>query len=239
MRRVKLAFNLLVAFAPCAVVTHPAYGQLNGKPYQQWSAKDAEQLIRNSPWAQTTAQPISVKPVEPLDGSDHTSVTVSLRSALPIREAQARLAQLKSNYDRLDDLNKAKIDAKNKLLLECRECDDYYIVAINPGPGNIDPRFGRLPFDAQSLAWMKNHVEIKNEKGETRELVKFVSAGFKGGEMLLYFSRFNSSHESPISPANHKLTITIYWVILGWDAWKTGNFEFDVARMIQNGKVLL
>ncbi len=236
-QRLKLLLRLLLA-SGCALIPNSVHAQLGGKPYQQWTAEEAEALVRNSPWAQTRAEPMSVRKLDPQIEPADTVVTVSLRSALPERQALARLTQIRNKYERKSEHDKAAIDAKNRVLLECSECTDYYMVAISPGPRSTNPRFKNLAWDRQSLAWMKQSVEFKNEKGETRELVRFISPDFNGGEALFYFLRFNSNGESLISPANRRLTISFDSRIFGWAPWKRQTFEFDVTKIIVNGKVV-
>jgi hypothetical protein len=161
-----------------------------------------------------------------------------LDSALPLRQALARIKQLKSKYDKKSDRDKAGIDAKNKALLECAACINYYMVTMNPGPDSMEglPPFSRL----MSLAVMKRNVQIKNEKGETRELTNFVAPKFSGDEALFFFARFNSKGEALISPANHTLTISFDRSMFRWAPGPAtrARFEFDVAKMIVNGQVV-
>ena len=111
------------------------------------------------------------------------------------------------------------------------------MVAISPGPKSTNPRFKNLPWDI-SLGGMKKYVEIKNEKGETRELVKFVGPDFNDGEAVLYFSRFNSKGEPLISPANRMITISVDSRLLKWAPWKLQKFQFEVSKIIVNGQVI-
>ena len=112
------------------------------------------------------------------------------------------------------------------------------MVAISPGPKSTNPRFKNLPWDAQSLGWIKKYVEIKNEKGETRELVKFVGPDFNDGEAVFYFSRFNSKGEPLITTENRMLTISVDSRVLRWAPWKLQKFEFDVSKIIVTGQVI-
>ena len=213
------------------------HAQLDGKPYQQWTAKEAEGLLTDSPWAQTLTGLIAAGRLDPLIEVVDTAVTVRLRSALPLRQALARVKQLKAKYDQKSASDKAGIDEKNRPLLECPECANYYVVAMSPGPASSTG----LPTSLQttSLANVKLNVQIKNERGETRELVKFVNPKFTGDDAVFFFSRFNSQGEPLISPANRTLTISFDPRIFEWKKATLTKFEFDVAKMIVNGQVVL
>lgn len=234
-QHLRLLFCLLLV----ALISSKGHAQFGGKPYQQWTAKEAEGLIVDSPWAQTQAGLVGVGRLDPPTAAVNTAVTITLRSALPVRQALARLRQLKNKYDKKSDRDKAAIDAKNKPLLECPECADYYVVVVRPGPGSTNALSTEvLPLNTVSLAWLKLHVEARNEKGETRELVKVVGSRFSGDEVVFYFSRLNSKGEPLISPANRTLTISIDSQVFRWKTLRVTKFKFDVARMIVNGQVV-
>ena len=217
------------------LIPSPVHAQLGGKPYQQWTAKEAEGLLTNSPWAQTRAGLVSVGRLDPPTEIADTAVTISLLSALPVRQAQARLRQLKNRYDKKSDGDKAAIDAKNKSNLECPACADYYVVAMSPGPGSQNgvPEF----LKKISLADLKRSVRIKNELGETRELAKFVNPRFSGDDALFFFSRLNSKGEPLIVPANRMLTVVFDANLFLWIPPALTKFEFEIAKMIVNGQV--
>jgi hypothetical protein len=228
--------SLLLAAGCCALLTGSVHAQLNNRPYQQWTAKEAEGLLFDSPWAQTRAGLVAAGRWDPLTEAANTAVTLSLRSALPVRQALARLRQLKSKYDKKSASEKATIDAQNKALLDCPECADYYMVALSPGPGSETG----LPTNLQrsSVAWLKLNVQIKNENGETRELVKFDNPKFAQDDAVFYFSRFNSKGEPLISPVNRTLSISFDPRIFAWKKATPTKFEFEVAKMIVNGQVV-
>jgi hypothetical protein len=233
-QRLKQLFRLLLV-SGCALISSAVHAQLNGKPFPQWTAREAEGLLSNSAWAQTRAGLLKVEEFDDATVVADSAVTIRLHSALPMRQALARLRQLKDKYDQQSDSDKAAIDAKIESLLECSECGDSYVVTIRPGPDsrNVLPMF----LERMTLATLKLNVHIKNEKGETRELVKFVNPRFNGGDAMFFFSRLNSKGEPLVSPANRTLTI---WFdqIFGWVPATVTKFEFDVPRMTINGKVV-
>ncbi len=234
-KRPKILFALFMVSVGCALITSTVHGQLNGKPFQQWTAREAEGLLSNSAWAQTRAGLLKVEGFDIFTEVVDSAVTIRLDSALPLRQALARLKQLKNKYDQKSDRDKAAIDAKIKSLLECPECGDSYVVTIRPGPESRN----ELPMflERMTLATLKLNVHIKNEKGETRELVKFVNPRFNGGDAMFVFSRFNAKGEPLVSPANRTLTV---WFdqIFGWAKATVTKFEFDVPKMTINGKVV-
>lgn len=237
MRKSHARLAFLAVMLGCATM-FPAprvRGQWDKKPYRQWTSEEAEAVLIESPWAQTVYPGAVVGGLStdtPVSGSP---VTIRLRSALPVRQALARLRELKSKYDKMSDKDKVAIDEKNKPLLDCEPCADYYVVAVSPGPSSsrgIPTRFQTL-----TLAQAKLTVFIKNEKGETRELVNIVNPKVVGQEAVFFFARFDSTGAPLISPANRKLIISFDPAV-----FTTANgitkFEFDVARITVNGQVV-
>jgi len=235
-QRLRLFARVLLVSGCCALSSGSANAQFGGKPYQQWTAAEAKGLLTDSPWAQTRAGLVAVGRLDPQTAPPNTAVTITLHSALPVRQALARVRQLKNKYDKRSDRDRAAIDAKNKPLLECAECDDYYMVAMNPGPGSISGVPGS--FARMSLALAKRDVQLANEKGETRELVKFARPKFAEDQVMFFFSRLNSKGEPLIGPANRTLTISFDPRIFDWKTGRTTRFEFDVSKMIVTGQVV-
>lgn len=236
-QRQRLLFRCLLVCGCCALLSGTGCAQFGGKQYQQWTAKEAEGLLINSPWAQTRADLVGVGWRDPQTAAANTAITIRLRSALPVRQALVRLRQLKNSYDKKSDSEKTAIDAREKPLLECSECADYYMVTMSPGPDSRSGIAGYLFNPMLTFDRLKLEVRIKNEKGETRELAKFTQPKFAEDTAVFFFPRLNSKGEPLVSPANRKLTITFDPEVFGW-AKGIIKFEFDVAKMVINGQVV-
>lgn len=238
MRKLARLFIWLVVLAGCgaAIPVHGVRAQDGNKPYQQWTVKEAEAVLINSAWAQTLEAGVAVGGLDMPTPVMGTAVTLRLRSALPLRQAMVRLRQLKAKYDKMGDSDKAAFDTKNKPLLECPACDDYYVVSLNPGPGSNKGVPNIL--QTMSFAQVKLNVQLKNEKGETRELVNFVNPKIAGEEAVFFFSRFNSKGEPLISPQSRILTVSFDPRIFEGAAVRVTKFDFDVAKMTVDGRVL-
>jgi hypothetical protein len=123
------------------------------KPYQKWSAKDANQVLYDSPWAKsmslgtTNLSLIGQGPSasasrrggqaaameNSLDAAHESApritYQVQLRSATPIRQAVARKLQLDANYDSMPNERRAAVDAKiNEYLAQ--KFDDAVVVQV-------------------------------------------------------------------------------------------------------------
>jgi len=210
------------------------------KPYGEWTISDVEKLLTDSPWAQTRSKGVAIGYDIPILNSANAppspeSVTLRLRSALPIRQALLRLRQLKAKYDKMNAADRAAFDNKNKPLIDCPACDDNYVVALGPGPG----RGKGVPsiFQNMSLAEAKLNVQLENERGERRELVHFTPPKFQGDEAVFFFSRFNERSEPLLNQNSKKLIFTFNPKIFGNSPVAITKFESDVSKMMLNGTV--
>ena len=144
----------LMAIAFSFIESSLAQNNSFDKPQQQWTISDVEKLLSDSPWAQTKSKGIAVGYDNPIITSGHIptpeSVTLRLRSALPVRQAILRSRQIKAKYDKMSDDDKHSFDSKQKDLLECRACIDYYVITLSPPFGQIrglPEGLRSIPFD--------------------------------------------------------------------------------------------
>jgi hypothetical protein len=220
-----------VAFGPSA----SGQGDWHGKPYQQWTKSDAEELLTDSPWVQTAAPSgaaIGLGGTASVNTPDY-AVTVRLRSALPVRQAILRLRQLREKYDQMSDAKKAEFDEKNRPLVECPACAENYVVALVPPPGgrvNLPRTLISTPLDK-----MKLFVQLTNERGERREIAHYSPPKSLSGEAVFFFPRNNDKGEPLLTPSSKKVVLTIGPEILG--SVMLNRFEFNVSKMIVGGNL--
>jgi hypothetical protein len=210
-------------------------GGWQGKPYKQWTLKDAEELLADSPWAQTkvaNGQVVDPGGFSPISGMNlpGDGITLRLRSSLAIRLAMLRVRQLRANYDQMSDKKKAEFDEKNKPLVECPACAANYVVSLNPPPGRDEGV--ATSFNSMSQEQVKHYVRFMNDSGETRELVHFEPSKVRGGESLFFFPRLNRNGEPLLTPATKKLVIILDEKMLGVGGSSINRFEFDVSKMV-------
>lgn len=238
----QLRATLLLAGLTFLAAASPALwadvaSQSAGTSYQQMTAKEAEKLLADSPWARTEAGLVKVGKLDPMVEVADTTITVQLRSALPIRQAIARLSQIREKYDQKSDQDRASIDSRNKELLECSDCDDYYIVSMTPGAGSRSELPAFLNGGHTSFDTVRQNVMLENEKHERRELKKFTGPKFGAGEALFFFARRDRNGNSLIGPDSRTVIISFDPRVFDWKKATTTKFKFDVARMIVDGKV--
>lgn len=232
-KRTILAASLLLAVSVIVTTGRAQKDDWQSKPYQQWTKKDVQNILGDSPWAKTTAQSGSI--VNFNNGAGDTPTpdkvyTLRLRSALPIRQALLRLRQINEKYDEMSDKKKAEFDEKNKPLVECPACADNYVLSLIP-PASAQTR-------VQMLDRLKLYVQLMDDRGQRRELVHFIPPKAAGQEIIFFFSKFDEKGQPLITPSSKRLVFTIDTSVIGLDA-TIRRFEFDVSKMIVNGQVVL
>ena len=154
--RLTIVAGVFLLFLPTAVAAQTSWQQT---PYVQWTIADVENVLSESPWALTRSRERIGSPPFPAGMTfDSGSVTVRLRSAMPIRQALVRLRQIKSKYDKMSASEKAGFDTKTKPLLECPGCGANYVVTLSPP---WDRRSGvPIILKEMSLATVSNYVQL-------------------------------------------------------------------------------
>ncbi len=203
------------------------------KPFNQWSKEEAEKVLLDSPWARLSAR--SGAAIYRSVSAPDPAFNFRLRSALPVRQAMLRLRQLREKYDQLSEAKKADFDEKNRPLVECPACADNYVIALHPPPGGREPLPRALLTTSHDR--IKLAIYLSNERGERRELIHYVPPkSAASGEAVFFFPRFNEKGKPLLTPANKRLVLNIGSEALGGDQ-AVNRFEFDVSKMVVNGKV--
>jgi len=231
------------------------------KHFQEWSKKEAEGVLEESPWAPkqevriryaSTARRIAGGTVPSTSAGAITETTstsgemggaeapvdfvftLRLRSAVIVRRALVRLKQLETNYDQMSKVERDAFDAKLKGLLECPACEQNYVVTLSSKSKQrpgADAIF--TAFKGGRLADLQRYVFIANGRGERRDLVHFVPPKAPGDEAIFYFPRFNEKGEALLTPADTEL-ITNF---TNNDINMNINFTIDVSKLLVNGQI--
>jgi hypothetical protein len=164
------------------------------KPYTKWSQFETERMLTDSPWAKTTSlhagnlsrgvkgdtKAISDAEVQPI-----INYSVSIRSAMPVRQANVRRAAILKKYEKMDAAAKQEFDDKwNKYL--AMKFPDAIIFAVNYQSN--DPQADNqlvAYFQTQTLDTMKQTTMLSIDKQ------KFQPVAFVQGphELQIAFER--------------------------------------------------
>ncbi len=200
--------NIMVGVSVATLlVLSAAFAQKAEKPWTDWSKKEAQKILEDSPWAQTqvetdTSQSFFSPTSAPgVNGAGVTSTTgsreaqgatnqaidikyhVRLFSARPIREAHARqlILQQKLPDDAVERLrNFAEVKAENSIIVT---------VAYESN----DQRYGNRvmqAFNSAVTGTLKNNTYLQRNDGKQLFLEEYVPPGKDGFGARFIFLRF-------------------------------------------------
>ncbi len=163
------------------------------KPYTKWSQADATRLLTNSPWAKTTTMRTGtmsgrggVQNVAEAQDAPMIQYAVSIRSAEPVRQANARMAAITRKYDKMDEAAKKEFDDKWNKYLETK-FPETVVIAVNY-ESNVPDTDRQLTnyFQAQTLETIKSTTALILPDGTRVEPTAFASGPH---EMQIAFPR--------------------------------------------------
>jgi hypothetical protein len=228
----KLRLCFLIPFILAAPVF--VFSQNDGKttPYQNWTRDQIRKILSDSAWVKTVnhtqaAEETRIGVILP----PTAQAKIMLRSALPVRQALLRQRQLDAKYDKMSDSEKKVFDEKNKALLECPACTNYYVVSVAYGNLSMENKY--------YLNDRKKSVYLSNDTGEKRELAEFVVMTQPESEIVFFFPRQNKNGEPLLTSKNKKLTFNFELKGLdGKSSFPFKKFDFEVSNFIEDGKII-
>lgn len=197
MRRIILVIFFLLVAAGFAAEPW------NKKPYTEWSQKDVQKLLSNSPWAKSFNLRYAVLtqvrremgqfatvPSEGEGGVDPEVIyTVYLRTAQPLREAVVRAAQLDKKYDRLNEEGRKAFDAQWSQFLAAVPGDKVIVqVKYEANTSEIDRRMANY-WQTQTLGTVQTHAAMTGPDGKRVYAVAFWTGKGASREFQFAFPR--------------------------------------------------
>jgi hypothetical protein len=190
------------------------------KDYKEWTPKECEKILTDSPWAKTLKYYSSNTGSVGTDGGQaFTEYTVQLFSALPIREAMVRQQLIPDSFLTADYADQVIVRIKYK---------------TNAGPTS-DLDLGRS-WQNQTLGTMSISAFLIGSKGVKAPLADFKVAPGADRFCQLVFPR--SRDGKPVLTVEDKnLIIQFNYPVVGGMGDGRGQFEFKVKDMIYSGQI--
>lgn len=232
------------------------------KPIEKWDKEAALNVLKESPWAQSyqsaegsAAAERAQSSLEQADqrlgraewgrtarGLGPQPVVVRLQSGLPIRQALVRLQQIEMGYDRMDAEKRAKYDAEAKTFLDCKICQDYYVVTLTKFKRSASEGVDEAMFQTLKMEDLKGNVQLVNDKGEQRELIYFLAPKQSGESATLYFKRKDNNGNLLLTPESKTVKLVFNRAFLDnrtnpYGALLPRHFEFKVPKLIINDQL--
>ncbi|HEV2490719.1 MAG TPA: hypothetical protein VGT03_12995 [Candidatus Acidoferrales bacterium] len=220
-----------------------AQGFWTKKPWQKWSKDECKKMLTNSPWGQTWSK-LTIENTPIGQRSDATGRNedptvyyfVELRSALPVRQAIAREAQIENKYDTADDKQKKVIDDSVNSYL-ARPYDD--IVVHLDYNANVEVYERDLVHYWQSFApgVVPEQTYLINSRGDKIVPRQMIVA--KGGEngIEFIFPRL-VNNQSVIQPGDKSFSFQFVAPPIGPLAEETAFVEFKTDKMKLDGQLV-
>ncbi len=179
----------------------------------------------NLPWARSFTQGWNIGQI--LDGE--VSATIVLRSALPVRIALLRQAQIEAKYDELSAKEKKEFDKKNAQLLTCAACASNYIVSLYSKDIHMSAAF---------VNDKKKFITLSNDQGQSIELKGF-STREKNPitEVIFFFPRENAP-PGFLSPNTSKIIFNMDFRVDDLRGFPVRRAEFDVKDITREGTIV-
>lgn len=213
------------------------------KDYKDWSEQECRKLLQNSPWARTyiiADHVIELIETERTDRGREANprifYNVQFRSALPVRQAEVRMAQLRMKYDELTPEQQSSFDQQA----------EQYLNAPFPDTVSVYVSFGsNVPVYNRELMqdWQKMSLEqVRNMTfliGAHR--VKVRPIAFELGEVgrqefVLTFPRHHDGTPL-VGPKDKRISVEFTSRVSGGGSQRIF-VEFPVKKMVINGIVI-
>jgi len=239
----KLRSAALVSLSLLVLVSTMVTAQKKNIPWTEWSKKDAEKVLTDSPWAQTQIDTnlteMFYAPTSPLGGAPNRSqrnvegatnqeikLTYHIRffSARPVRQALARLYQLQESPD----------EERQRRLRTFAEMESKDAIILTVTFETPDGRYsGKLmqQFNSAVTAILKNKTFLEKNDGGRLFLSEYVPPGKDGFGARFIFAK--QVGNKPYFDSNTK-EVRFYCELS--ESLKL-DMRFKVSDMMYNGKL--
>jgi hypothetical protein len=191
------------------------------KDFKEWSAKDCDKILSDSPWAKTQKMYASggMGGSGTEGGEAFTEFTVQLLSALPIRQAMVQQKQLPETFLTAEFPDKVIVRIKYR--------------ATAGQQTNLDLA---QKWQNQTLGTMQVGTYLIGTKGVKVPLEKFEIAPGAGQMIQLTFPR-QKDGKDVLSTEDKSLIVQFSYPVVGGMGDGKGYFEFKVKDMVYNGQI--
>lgn len=205
------------------------------KEYKNWSSKDCEKILTNSPWAKN--QSIYKRGLESdgEGGQGYTKFIVQLHSALPIRQASVRQQQLAVKYDKLPPEEKQKFDQQAASYLNADYSQKVYVKVYYETNVSAAIMDMERSWRTKTIANFQNSAFLMGSKG-VRVSADGYSASPKESYIIFTFPRVRDG-QPLLSEEDKSLILQFEYTPIQGMGDGRAQFEFKVKDMIYNGVI--
>jgi hypothetical protein len=209
------------------------------KDFTKWTDKECAKLLTDSPWAYELKayQQGYLGKSEGAEGQAYIQYNIRFTSALPIRQAQVRQAQIANKYDSLSAEQKQAFDKQTEAFLNTDYGDKIVIgVAYET---NVQRNYQDLArhWQSQTAEVMANSVFLFPDKGAKARLVSYRPPQGAQTSFTFIFPR-EIDGNSLVSEESKSLILEFPYPVVGGLGDGKGYVEFKVKKMMIKGGVI-
>ena len=238
-------FASVLVILAVAVLTAHADDFWVKKDWTKWSKEECNKMLTDSPWSKTWSKSqVNLSAALPSDaGASRESTqgennpelhySIQFRSALPVRRAFVRQAEILNKYDSMDDAHKKAFDAQTQAMLS-KTFDDVILVHVEYGSNSqIFARDMATYWKSIRPDSVPEDFYLINERGDRISPVKFVSPPAGTYAFELIFPRLKNN-EPIVRDGDKNLELQFISPAVGP---QTGSQAFGRERVLAQYKV--
>jgi hypothetical protein len=245
----KLHFGLLVTIVLLGGLSVYAGSEFwEVKPYTQWSLKECEKILEYSPWAKEyvlTGVPVpgdsaidrqyqaGIMDSKPLN----IKYKIQFQSARTVREALIRQRQILEKYDAFTPEKKQQFDKQAQDFFATAPADQIIVsvkYSSNSAKNNLDLAHY---WQTRTLEQLKNSIYLIGAKGVKVPIKQYTSERSEKREFTFVFPRQHNGKDI-VSPEDKSLKLEFAYPVISMLGDGNGMVEFDVKKMIAQGKIV-
>ena len=229
-------FAVLLLLTVCLTAAGSIFGQKQLKPWKEWSKKDAEKMLSNSPWSQRQVDMDFVEPTpltRPRDSSidatlkQNEGMTSNIRffSARPVRQAFVRIIQLQKK-----DITPEMMTRLNTFAETPSENLIVVAVAVENPDANMLGKAMQIYRNATTTK-LKNTTYLERNDGKRVFIDEYTPPGSDGFGARFIFPR--TLDGKPFLSPEH----TLVRFVSELDSTIKLRMDFKVSEMMLNGNL--
>lgn len=222
------------------------------KKFTQWNEGEVKKLLTDSPWAHEyiesevhiDAPPASFGADSSADASarereqqPRLTYRVQFRSALPVRQALVRGAQLQQGYDQMPAEQRKNFDQQAEGFLTGEFPDHVVIYVSFDANVNLDLREAARHWQTQTTDKLKNSVYLIGAKGVKARLEHFGLADPNGQAFQFTFPR-TVEGQALATTQDKELQLEFIHPDIRGRGEKRVLVKFNVKKMVLDGQLL-
>ena len=212
------------------------------KPFDQWTQKECQKLLSDSPWVKELNLTGQVTGggggASSLDSrAPFVKYNIQMRSAAPLRQAMVRQGQINRKYDSLSDDEKRAFDRSMESFL-IGPPPEFVVFHITFETNNLDYiRDLNRHWETQNNDMLKNSVFLSAGKGEKVPVAQFIPGTSASQEFQFFFPREVNGREI-IGERDKTLNLEFAYPVVGRIGDGRGFIEFRTDKMKVNNEVI-